>query len=617
MQWERRPTRPLRFPNPAMDSDDVAWTAAEIARLLDQGVVGRWRSRRPPLLTSPIFVVHQRGKRRLVFNYKAGNRRQPPPPHFRLEGMSTAAQLARPGDWMCKLDIEGAYHGVPLHPSTWRLMAFSFQGEVFFWKAIPFGWSWAPLIFTKIMRPVVTELRSRGVRLSSYLDDFLFLASSLEEMRRVEVMVRSLFLSLGLLIKEGKTTFSSPTRNLEFLGLLISTDPSLPSPTVSVPSSKRQPLAATARRLLSRSLVHKRDLARFLGSTAATISAFLPARFATFHLHRLLSSRPEWDSLLLLNQQCKDELNFWKETFASPTFSHSRPLLPPSTPTHTLTTDASAWGWGATLHTSIPFSIPRVDLQEPWGPVPSTLHNNILETKAILTALRRLLSSNTLPPNSSLLIRSDNTVALAALVNICSRRSPTINRLAASISSLLTQHSIRLCRPVHLPGVLNTRADRLSRGWLGRRAHMEYPLRPEWVSSLSQLLLPSSPTIDLFATPNNSVAPRFFSLLPHPSSAGVDAMNQRWSAEAVAWCNPPFSMMGRVVRKLTEDRPAATLVIAPNWPAQPWFHQLTQLATRPPIPIPSSAIMARTETPASAMPEVLRNPSWGLIAFRI
>lgn len=91
------------------------------------------------------------------------------------------------------LDLQDGYHHVRLHPLLRRYFTFNVNGLYYECVALPFGWSLAPAIFTKLMRPVLAIIRSPSlvqlpdslllahqlaITASIYLDDLLILISS-------------------------------------------------------------------------------------------------------------------------------------------------------------------------------------------------------------------------------------------------------------------------------------------------------------------------------------------------------------------------------------------------------------------------------------------------------
>src|SRR5437762_849652 len=65
------------------------------------------------------------------------------------------------------------YLHVPIANSSQHLLQFSWENRFYRFRALPFGLSSAPWVFTKILRPVVEHCRSCGIRLMAYLDDFI------------------------------------------------------------------------------------------------------------------------------------------------------------------------------------------------------------------------------------------------------------------------------------------------------------------------------------------------------------------------------------------------------------------------------------------------------------
>ena len=93
--------------------------------------------------------------------------------------------------------------------------------------------------------------------------------------------------------------------------------------------------------------------------------------------------------------------------------------------------------------------------------------------------------------------------------------------------------------------------------------------RPLFNDILSKLVRGDVPSVDAFADAE-------LHLLEHwwgPGSSIPDALAIDWSQERLMWCNPPFSTMSRVVRKIREDR-ARAILICPHWTNQSWFAEV-------------------------------------------
>ena len=81
-----------------------------------------------------------------------------------------AAQL---NDWAFSLDLTDAYLHIPIHHRSRKYLRFTLRGRVYQFKALPFGLSTSPFVFTRLMIVIATFLRRRAITLHPYLDDWL------------------------------------------------------------------------------------------------------------------------------------------------------------------------------------------------------------------------------------------------------------------------------------------------------------------------------------------------------------------------------------------------------------------------------------------------------------
>ena len=58
------------------------------------------------------------------------------------------------------IDLADGYFHFKLHPKMRKFFTFSFLGKYYECIAIPFGFNYAPLIFTYCMKPVVAAIRN-------------------------------------------------------------------------------------------------------------------------------------------------------------------------------------------------------------------------------------------------------------------------------------------------------------------------------------------------------------------------------------------------------------------------------------------------------------------------
>ena len=90
---------------------------------------------------------------------------------FKMETLQSVLLLVRQGDWMVSLDLRDAYLQVPAHPDSREFLRFMAFGRIFQIKALCFGLSTAPQVFTRVMAPVSAFLHQSGVQIRRYLDD--------------------------------------------------------------------------------------------------------------------------------------------------------------------------------------------------------------------------------------------------------------------------------------------------------------------------------------------------------------------------------------------------------------------------------------------------------------
>jgi hypothetical protein len=140
---------------------------------------------------------------------------------------------------------------------------------------------------------------------------------------------------------------------------------------------------------------------------------------------------------------------------------------------------------------------------------------------------------------------------------------------------------------VHLPGVENIQADRLSRKL---NDDLEWTLNVNIVKRILRCYhINPDNVVDMFASRLNNQMEKYVSLLPDPNAIAIDAFSMQWNSFFV-YLFPPFSVIGQVLKKVEEDR-AEAILIAPIWATQSWFPNLLKL-----IAMDSYILPRRTDT---------------------
>ena len=103
---------------------------------------------------------------------------------FKMETVASVLLSVREGDFLDSLDLKDAYFQIPIHPSSRKLFRFTLEGTVYQFRALCFGLSTAPQVFTRIFVAVSAWAYSHGIRLLRYQDDWLVLAPSERKAKR-------------------------------------------------------------------------------------------------------------------------------------------------------------------------------------------------------------------------------------------------------------------------------------------------------------------------------------------------------------------------------------------------------------------------------------------------
>ena len=300
----------------------------------------------PNQFTSTLFVVKQASKERPIFNLKNLNR-YVQPCKFKMEGLDTVRKLIQPGDFMMNIDLQDAYFSVPIHDSYKHYLRFIFQGTTYEFQCLLFGLPSAPWTFTKLLKPVISLLRSRGIRIVIYLDDMLILDQSPDRLASVFHSIVNVLKQLGFLIKQEKCS-QVPTQRIEFLGSLINSTDMLQA----VPSEKHQNIQGECRKVYQDRSMSMTELSALLGRMIHCTQRGLaqaPLHYRALqrqHVGILRHQKISYQSRtkISLSKDSLTDLQWW----ISPQIIqfNNTPLTLPAFDM-VIYTDASTQGWGA------------------------------------------------------------------------------------------------------------------------------------------------------------------------------------------------------------------------------------------------------------------------------
>ena len=540
-RWDHKPPPLTSSPPPSTCRGNLA---PYIRQLLTLGAIIKvpWQ----PCFTSRVFLVPKSsGGERVIIDLSNLNIFIKSK-SFKMLDITKVREAVPQNACFTSIDISNAFYHIPIHPRFQRFLAFTHEGRLYFFKAMPFGIKLGPLIFSKIISEVLIHLHGMQIQASVYIDDWLFWNQSGQTLIHHTRLALDLLCSLGFLINWTKSQLD-PLDTITYLGVIWN------GPAFSIAPSARNisKIKEEASKLLSDTIISKVDYQRFLG----TINFAAPyLQGGLFHLRQVILEAPNFHRTNShhLSTPLRSLLEWWS---LSSNISRPTPLSHQS-PQWTLWSDASLGGWGGICSLG----------HSTWGTWPPSdhgLHINILEAKAVLLCLKSLDP----PDGCSILLRTDNTVVVSLINKQGSNKTPALNDILRVILRLCSTKSWYI-QAKHIPGHLNTWADSMSR---------DHTIRSEWSlspRSFDQLQQSLHMEIDLFAHPGNAKLPLFGCLFQHPLARVTDALTTEWNQWRSIYLFPPLNLIPTCLEKL-EKYSGKGVFIAPHLPGSLWWPAFT------------------------------------------
>ena len=450
---------------------------------------------------STIFLRPKKdGTHRTILNLKALNE-YIAYHHFKMDTLEAAVNMMRPGCFMASVDLKDAYYTVPIHPSHQKYLKFYFDGVFYTYTCLPNGLASAPRIFTKLLKPVYSTLRSMGHLNSGYIDDSYLQGDTSKECYKNVVDTVTLFTQLGFHVHPEKSVFI-PSQKLTFLGFVLDSIAMTVTPT----EDKAQRIRSVCATLLQTQMPTIRQVAEVIG---ILVSNFPGAQYGPLHYRHLerdkylalIANKGDFAGKMQISPPALAEIQWWHNN--ADTLKRD---IHQDHPSVSIQSDASTLGWGAVYGTQ--------KTGGRWTPLEQEFHINILELLAAFFALKCFCNHM---GNCHIQIQIDNTTALAYINNMGGSKSQQLNELAVEIWEWCTARNIWLSA-VHIAGRLNTGADEQSRVFSDNH---------EWMldkHSFDKIML-RHPGLDfdLFASRLNNQINSYCSWHADPSSSHIDA----------------------------------------------------------------------------------------------
>ncbi|KAA6391777.1 MAG: putative reverse transcriptase [Streblomastix strix] len=267
---------------------------------------------------------------------------------FKMDDIQTLRQLARNQDWAIKIDLESAYNHVPVSRNLCRYLGFQFKDKFYMYHAMCFGIKNAPLVFHKLMKPVMQYIRtSLQIRCLSYSDDLVFLNNSKEDLQQQIPKILEILTDLGWKISIEKSILT-PQQHIEFLGWKVV----LKNNQLPMTRERRAEtlclLGKWRRTIEKNQIVRIRWVVSLIGKLNFLRTQFRRGDIYLRKLNKqkdLVSMSRGWNSRMWISKQTLGEIHWWRKTVLNNYPTH----LTFQEPEAVLTTDASETQWGGTL----------------------------------------------------------------------------------------------------------------------------------------------------------------------------------------------------------------------------------------------------------------------------
>ncbi|KAL0172543.1 hypothetical protein M9458_032854, partial [Cirrhinus mrigala] len=492
LQFARRPPRFSGVVPTVVMSRDAHVLRSEVMILLEKGAIEVVHPAQSDSgFYSRYFLVPKKdGTLRPILDLRRLNQtlmRRP----FKMLTLKQILSHVRSGDWFLSLDLKDAYFHIQIAPHHRRFLRFAFEGVAYQYTVLPFGLSLAPRTFTKCMDAALAPLRQRGIRILNYLDDWLVLAQSEEELLSHRTLLLSHLECLGLKVNLPKSMLH-PSRKISFLGAIFD-------------STQLRAMVVPERALLIQQLAGSfragarfplKRFQRMLGLMASASPVLELGLLRMRPLQRWLKPRVPphaWRHGRLhvsVDRACVKALAPWKDL---QWYKRGVPLGLVCR-RKVVTTDASNRGWGALCDGSPAFGL--------WSKAEEGFHINCLEMLAVCHALCAFLPDL---KGHLVQVRSDSMT----VVSYINRQGGLSSRLLFTlVKDLLewAQCNLASLKAVHVPGKLNQGADMLSRSNVPSG---EWMLHPQTVQKIWEVF--GKAEVDLFASKDNSHCPIYFS----------------------------------------------------------------------------------------------------------
>lgn len=539
------------FRNNKAALENNSFVSETIADLLKDGSVVQVEH--CPQVVSPLSVSTDRaGKKRLILDLRYVNQ------HLYKERVSfddwkTFENFVTENGVCYKFDLKKGYHHVEIFEDHQQFLGFSW-GEGLFRKyyvftVLPFGLSTAPMLFTKLLRPLVSLWHQKGINICVFLDDGAGTERYLSKAIRNATYVKKTLEQSGFVANTEKSIWN-PTSSMIWLGIHVDFCKNV----FTITKKRITYLREDIEKALRKRITSARKLSKLVGSIISTQFVLGDiTSLKTRYLYKTIEDCTSWDAKIDIIEfpNSYAEIKFWKDNLVR---LNQREFCEFEGNSFHVASDASSFGLGAVTQET------NLKTHKNLNEIEKTLSSTWRELQAIVYGIR---SFKEFLRNRHVSWSTDNYAA-TIIVKKGSNKDH-LQLLALEIYELCVQENIRLALK-WIPREMNKEADEISKyldtdDWRVTDAFFE-EIDSKW----------GPHTVDRFANRENTKLPRFNSKFHSPDSEHVDTFSTAWNNENNLLV-PPVKMIPRVLKKLFNSPTVGSLVV-PLWKSQGFWAML-------------------------------------------
>ena len=349
---------------------------------------------------------------------------------------------------MSKVDIQHAFRLLPVLPAQLILLGIFWLGKFFVDTRLPFGLRSSPGIFNRFADAVCWIIQSifKIKNIVQYSDDFFLVKTNNLSKAVLDLnTVKSAFKHLNIPIAENK--LEGPQTSITYLGILIDSS----ELTIRIPHEKYLELSALLPTWLNRKKCTKKELLSLIGKLSFVCKVVRPGRMFLRRLISLSTTAKLLHHHISLNMNARADIQWWVDNISH---FNRKSIIPESLILTSLDiklfTDASNIGFGAIYDNKW--------IQSRW---PHEFEKFSIDFKELFAIFAACVTWGPQWSGKRICFFTDNK-PITEIWDSGTTPSDNLMHLIRALYFIAVQEQFSISFK-HIPGIINTVADALSR----------------------------------------------------------------------------------------------------------------------------------------------------------